>query len=133
MDTIYLVACVSKKRQTAKPARELYCSPWFNAAKRYVGERKWFILSAAHYVLSPDTIIAPYNITLNGMSKRSRDAWGKEAARHLPKDAHCIFLAGQKYWEPIAPFLASYETPLKGLGIGQQLAWFKAREGLGNA
>lgn len=125
MDTVYLIACVSKKRSTAMPASELYCSPWFKAAKRYVGDRPWYILSAAHNLVPPSCVLSPYNITLNTMPVESRRAWGKQVASFLPQDKHYVFLAGKNYWENIVPHIESYETPLKGLGIGQQLAWFK--------
>ena len=67
MGTTHLVSCVSKKQNSAQPARELYVSAWFLKARAYAeahGER-WFVLSAEHGLLRPDDVIHPYEKTLN--------------------------------------------------------------------
>src|SRR3546814_7260194 len=63
---VFLVACVAAKLDRPAPARDLYASPWFQKARAYV-ERQggaWFILSAKHGLIAPETVIAPYDETL---------------------------------------------------------------------
>lgn len=62
--TVYLVACTKTKAAGPRAAKDLYTSPWFRKARRYVESRPgcWFILSAEHGLLDPETVIAPYRI-----------------------------------------------------------------------
>lgn len=52
---------------------------------------------------------------------------GQLAARYDLARDHFIFLAGEKYRRYLAPHLASYEVPMEGLRIGEQLQFLKAR------
>src|SRR3546814_11212990 len=57
---------------------DLYASPWFQKARAY-GERQggaWFILSAKHGLIAPETVIAPYDETLGAMKAGARRLWG---------------------------------------------------------
>jgi hypothetical protein len=58
---LYLVSCVSKKRDTPTTARALYVSDWFIKARTYVEATcsPWFILSAEYGLLHPDAVVAP--------------------------------------------------------------------------
>jgi hypothetical protein len=69
MPTIALVACVSKKNTTPMPARDLYISAWFRKASMYAARvaDRWYILSAKYGLVAPDTMIKPYDETLNKM------------------------------------------------------------------
>jgi len=75
--SIYLVSCVSRKRERACRARELYVSDWFMKARAHVEATgsEWFIVSAAHGLLHPDERIAPYNVTLLRMPAPARRDW----------------------------------------------------------
>ena len=55
-DRICLVACVKGKRGAPAPAKDLYRSPWFRKARRYVEQSgaPWFILSDKHGLVHPD-------------------------------------------------------------------------------
>ena len=135
LQPLFLVSCVSKKHSTPRPARELYCSDWFRKARAYVEmeDAKWFILSAKHGLVSPDQVIKPYNMTLKNMSTLKRRGWAKKVADTL--QPHCkagnrvIVLGGSKYREHLVPLLKEWgcyvETPLEGMGIGQQKRWLK--------
>src|SRR3546814_14699200 len=71
---VFLVACVAAKLDRPAPARDLYASPWFQKARAYV-ERQggaWFILSAKHGLIAPETVIAPYAETLGAMKAGDR-------------------------------------------------------------
>jgi hypothetical protein len=56
--TVYLVSCVSKKRTTPIPARDLYISDWFLKARDHVESTgsPWFILSAEYGLISPPDV-----------------------------------------------------------------------------
>lgn len=131
MDTLYLVSCVSVKLDHPAPAKDLYCSPWFKAARQHV-ERlgvRWRILSAKYGVLHPDTVIEPYEMTLKTMRPHDRGVWGLRVREQMPEADQYVLLAGRLYAEHLIKALRP-ELPLKGLGIGQQLSWFKSHTGV---
>jgi hypothetical protein len=118
-------------------ARNLYCSDWFNKARAYVEaqNKKWFILSGKYHLLRPTAVIEPYESTLNKMSRDERLIWAKKVQTSLkgvcqPGDS-VIILAGLRYREHLASWLKErgchVEVPLRRMGIGKQLHWFKQR------
>lgn len=141
MATVYLVSCVSAKQARAVPARELYISEWFKKARAFVSTQKspWFILSAEHGLVHPDTVVAPYERTLNKMSIAERKAWAERVKQQmeadLPRADRVVILAGARYREFLFPYLgarfASVELPMEGLKIGEQLHWLKENTPLG--
>jgi cytoplasmic iron level regulating protein YaaA (DUF328/UPF0246 family) len=136
MKTVYLISCVAEKRAFECPAESLYCSDLFRKARAYVFRNlapgdKWFILSAKHGLLRPQTVVGPYNETLNTMRKSKRLEWARlvtSALRSaLSPDDLVVFLAGQKYREFLeASVLAlgcQVSLPMRGMCIGEQLSW----------
>lgn len=125
---IGLVACCGKKLDYPAPAGKIYISPLFKKAASYCEEKYdiWFILSAKHKLLHPDTLISPYNIKLPDDKDRLNE-WAINVFTQLKPyiSPNNIFVlhAGIKY-RTICEFLPIYEIPLLGLGIGQQLAWY---------
>ena len=64
------------------------------------------------------------------MKANKRKAWAKKVVEQLEVHAdlqrdHFILLAGERYRRYLLPHLASYEIPLKGLRIGEQLQYLK--------
>lgn len=133
--TIYLVSCVSQKREQACAARDLYVSDLFRKARRFAEASGclWFILSAEHGLVVPGQVIAPYERTLNTMRAADRRAWGERVAAQLaeavPNLSRVVFLAGERYREFLARHLASrgveVSVPMEGLRIGEQLSWLR--------
>ncbi len=132
---IALVACVSRKNSMQMPARDLYISDWFRKASAYATRvaDEWYILSAKYGLVAPDTVIEPYDETLNRMPAAARRAWAERVSKELsqvlrPGD-QVMLLAGIKYREnligPIREMGCSVEIPMEGLGIGKQLRWLK--------
>lgn len=128
----FLVSCVSQKRNSGTKARDLYTSDWFKKARHFVEEsgRPWFILSAEHGLLDPNSIVAPYERTLNGMSVAGRREWAMRVIAQmkdqLPPCDELVVLAGARYREFLMDYLrsrANVTIPLEGLRIGEQLAW----------
>jgi hypothetical protein len=131
--TVYLVSCVSKKRTTPSPARDLYISDWFLKARDYVESTQspWFILSAEYGLVSRDQVLAPYERTLNTMDKAERNAWATrvkaQMETRLPATDRIVVLAGQRYREYLMDYLRHrarrVEIPMEGLSIGRQLQY----------
>jgi len=131
---IGLVACGRLKADRPLPARDLYTSPLFRAARAYAerryGHECWLILSARHGLVHPDQILAPYQLSLRKLTAAEREAWGDRVAVELtdrfPPGTVLWFHAGALYRAAIAPVVAHrVRAPLAGLGIGQQLAWYR--------
>jgi hypothetical protein len=136
---IVLVACVSKKNPRPMPARALYTSNWFRKASAYAEQvaDEWYILSAKYCLVSPDTVVEPYDITLNRMPASARRAWAKRVMDDLtlrlqPGD-EVIILAGQRYradlLDPLRKMRCVIQIPMQGLKIGEQLAWLNKQLG----
>ncbi len=130
--TVYLVSCVSKKREQVMPARDLYVSEWFIRARNYVERRggDWFILSAKLGLVAPEQRIEPYEQTLHSMPIAERRIWAQSVRFQmnelLPASGRCVVLAGQRYREFLMNYLDERfvtEVPMTGLAIGQQLRW----------
>jgi hypothetical protein len=129
----YLVSCVGSKLADRAAAKDLYISDWFKKARRYV-ERSaspWFILSAEHGLVSPESVIAPYEKTLNTMGVAERRTWAVDVSRQMetemPQSDTIVVFAGARYREFLMCYLGSLarrvSVPMEGLAIGKQLSW----------
>lgn len=136
---IALVACVKTKKPVPMPAQDLYCSDWFRKASAYAMRvaDEWYILSAKYGLVAPDTVIEPYDETLNKMPAAARRAWARRVSKELdlvlrPGD-QVVVLAGEKYREnlvhPIREMGCSVEIPMQGLVFGEQKSWLNQRLG----
>jgi hypothetical protein len=133
----YLVACVGKKQPKALPARDLYASAWFRKVRSQVESTgcPWFILSAAFGLLHPETVIEPYEKTLNRMPVAERRAWASNVIaqmdRALAGYEEIVVFAGRHYRQFLMDYLGRrfkvVRVPLAGMGIGRQLKWLKTR------
>ncbi len=134
---IALVACVGKKKSWALPGRDLYVSHWFQKASVYAREvaDEWYILSAKHGLLTPETVIEPYDETLTWMPAANRRAWASRVLDQmkgvLEAGDEIVILAGKSYREhlvgPIREMGCSVHVPMEGLRIGEQLRWLNQR------
>lgn len=81
--------------------------------------------------MDPESIIAPYEKTLNHMGVRERRAWAAKVVSQmnnfLPQTDSIVVLAGARYREFLMGYLRSRArevlVPLEGLRIGEQLSW----------
>ncbi|WP_369427670.1 DUF6884 domain-containing protein [Pontibacter harenae] len=130
---MYLVSCVSVKKNKKAAATDLYISSWFKKAKAFTQERadEWFILSAKYGLVAPSDMIEPYEKTLNSMPKKERLKWADEVLKSIEAKTtvgdHIVFLAGVRYREFLVRNLVllgyTVEVPLANMGIGEQLSW----------
>ncbi|MGM8930211.1 DUF6884 domain-containing protein [Salinicola halophyticus] len=136
---IALVSCVKTKQPVPAPAGELYTSNLFRSLRAYARRQAdcWYVLSAEHGLLAPETVIAPYERTLNRMPIADRRAWADRVCHSLseaiPSDASILMLAGERYRENLMPWLAArghtVEVPLAGKRLGHQLSWLRDQVG----
>lgn len=127
MKPTVLVACCGKKLEGRHAAKDLYQSQLFQKARAWAERHgdQWFILSAKHGVLAPEDQVEAYDLTLNTASREYRQAWVRRVAGQLQPmaDSNLVVLAGEKYCQGWTQDFKHVERPLKGLGIGKQLAW----------
>lgn len=126
---LHLVSCVSVKLDRRAPACDLYCSPWFKFARRVVEREPWAILSARHGLVWPHDMISPYDQTLADMTANERRQWAARVLSAIPPAHRYVLWAGRLYTQHLSADLRA-ELPLRGLGIGQQLAFMKAAAAL---
>lgn len=149
-----LVACCSSKLTRAAPAWQLYTSPLFRLSVAYltqkVGVDRWYVLSAKHGLVAPETVLEPYDETLTKASKVERAAWGEKVAeqvyaewRKAGVDWEKTVLAGASYVRPLRTGLRNvlksphvrldfFHNPLDGKSIGERLHWLGDEIGRGD-
>lgn len=135
-ETIALVSCVKSKALDPCAAKGLYTSALFRYMRAYAERHadRWFILSAKHGLVDPESTIFAYERTLNNMSARLRREWAQRVYEQMDEagllrgDTRFLWLAGKAYRHNLAVMLKDFEheDPLAGLGIGKRLAWLKA-------
>lgn len=138
MSTLALVSCGKTKLSTPSKAKDLYVGDLFKKTRAYVEEQhdEWCILSALHQLVLPEQLLEPYEYTLIGKKKDVIHQWSQavyeELKRKWSKDTEIYFYAGREYRKFLQPMLEAEGfkvfVPLQGLGIGEQLSWFKQRQ-----
>jgi len=135
---LLLVACVKAKLGVPAAARDLYISPLFKRERAFAERRgvPWFILSAEHGLVAPDEWLAPYERYLPDTPSHYRAVWGQWVVERLhllagPLAGRVVEVhAGAAYVdaiaEPLAVKGASLVEPLRGLTLGERLAWYGA-------
>jgi hypothetical protein len=133
---VVLVACARQKGKEPAPAKDLYTSSLFSKARAYAeaSGAMWFVLSAQHGLVSPDEVLEPYDRYLPHESHEYRAEWGARVHDQLRAAVDDLtgltveIHAGTAYVEAIADHLreagASIALPLRGLRMGERLAWY---------
>lgn len=140
MKTIGLVSCGKNKVNGTVKAKDLYIGDLFKKTRNYVEKNHdtWFILSALHGLVEPESDLAPYDFTLIGKSKKDNIKWSNKVFEvinsSVDKETIIYFYAGNEYRKNLTPLLIDsgykVEVPMRGLGIGQQLGWLKQKLGV---
>lgn len=128
-----LISCTKKKKSSSCQAQELYSeSTLFSYALDYCQKHydKIYILSAKYGLVELNQKIKPYNLTLKTMKKDERKKWAEKTAnglrKKIKKEDILYFHAGKYYREFLIPLLNNKtKIPLKRLGIGKQLSFYK--------
>ncbi|HET6311145.1 MAG TPA: hypothetical protein VFH00_09110 [Candidatus Nitrosotalea sp.] len=138
---IGLVGCVKSKLDKPISARDLYTSPLFRGRRKYVERTcdRWFVLSAKHGLVDPDTVLEPYDQTLKNSGRAERRRWGAEVLYALKLElgafSSTVFEihAGDDYRafglvDGIRELGGQVTLPTEGLSLGQQLEFYRARD-----
>jgi cytoplasmic iron level regulating protein YaaA (DUF328/UPF0246 family) len=96
------------------------------------------ILSAKYGLLLPHDEIEPYDLTLSDMSSEEREVWAERVFKQMKsrlnvKDLDVVYFHAGKYYREhlvrkLEEICITCEAPLKNLGIGKQLAWYKEHD-----
>lgn len=132
---IIFISCVKKKADFPCKAKDLYISDLFRKSYNYAIKHadKVYILSAKYGLLHPDDVIEPYEKTLGSFSEAQRKAWARRAFEQFVNaggdpNEQAMFLCGEKYRKHLMKMFPNSMAPLKGLGLGKQLKWYKSKE-----
>lgn len=133
---VVLVGCVRVKAAHPSPARTLYRSPLF-ARRRWYAEafgRVWYVLSAEHGLVHPDTVLEPYDVALAYQPEGYRRAWAYWVTAKLQRMEGCLegrrieIHADRAHAGPLLPLLRAAGARavhlLAGLRPSEQLAWY---------
>ena len=135
---IGLVGCVKGKADGARAAKDLYVSTLFLGRRSYVERScdEWWVLSAEHGLVHPDTVLAPYDVTLKDASRAARRLWSTDVLTTIdvrvapdPGDIFEIH-AGAEYRDfGLVSGLHSrscvVDIPTERMRIGPQLRFYK--------
>ena len=131
---IVFISCVKNKNEYPCAARDMYISDLFKKSLSYAEQLSEsatiYILSAKYGLLELDRHIEPYELTLNTMNKKQRKEWADKVLmqckdKGVSFDDEVIFLCGKKYREFLMEEFKNSTAPLKHMGIGEQLAFYK--------
>lgn len=135
---IGLVGCASAKLRRPAKARDLYTSPLFRKASAHAEAtcERWFVLSAKHGLVRPDEVLEPYDVKLGRSTPHHPETdgpliheWAQRVRGQLAEalrdvdDPSLLVLAGEQYRTILYPSPWSFIVPMRGLGLGEQLAW----------
>jgi hypothetical protein len=138
MMRVGLVGCVKQKGTAAAPARDLYTSTLFVGRRAYV-ERScdcWFVLSAEHGLVRPETMVDPYDVTLSTARRQVRRDWSGRVLEQIDRalgdvqGAEFEIHAGAAYRDfglvdGLQRRGANLAVPAEGLRQGEQLAFYR--------
>lgn len=136
---VLLLGCVGPKLAHAAPARDLYRSPYFRSKRDYADAsgKPWFILSALHGLVAPDSIIEPYDLSLEWLPIPERVTWGERSVASLESVLGGLsgltveIHAGRTYrtWvgKPLVGRGALVTRPPGGRGIADLRAWYRSQ------
>lgn len=123
-----LIQCTKSKRNTPSQARDLYdTSDLFTLMRDYAEARDepWFILSAKHGLVAPDTELAPYDEFGLNESQCERAAWVLDERGYDTVQV----IAGKEYTDELTPALEAQGIEVielcRGLRIGNRMQKLK--------
>lgn len=148
---VALVSCGKAKVEHPAPAREFYTGSLFRAARAHVEAQSydaWWILSARHYLVHPDDILAPYEAALTNAPDEYLPQWAHQvdASFRCNRPGYGVWtqnggdltvdiFAGKVYVDPLMALPAKWQDmwtvnePHHGMQIGERLqAFAQARE-----
>jgi hypothetical protein len=139
MNKIALISCTKTKQDYRCEAREMYHkSTLFKKITKFVENSNyddWFIISAKYGLLRKNEVIEPYDITLYNMNVEQRRKWATCVFESilLLNPTNIDIFAGERYRQYLLPYLEkhsiTFNVPLKGMQIGEQLSYLSDYKG----
>lgn len=137
METIALVACAKAKRPGRHQAKNLYHSTLFTYSRKYAETHadRWFILSAKHGLVHPDSMLDFYYGTLKNVPLPVKNRWAHKVYDQIkalnldPQNTRIMWLAGNDYKSELSPMLTRFrqDDPLRNMKLGDRMAWLKSQ------
>jgi hypothetical protein len=134
-----VVGCVKQKLATPAQACEFYTSSLFRGRRAFVERtcERWYVLSALHGLVEPESVLEPYDVSLARASRSERRKWSAMVVRSLGSsfsgqpDLQFEVHAGADYREfglvdGLHALGAEVVVPAAGLTQGEQLRFYKA-------
>ena len=139
---LVFISCTKLKRSVPCKALEMYSpSTLFKLSLKYARkltrDDNIYVLSAKYGLIKIDTVIKPYDETLNKMTKSDRLRWSERVFKQFlnrgldETTSQIIFLTGKRYHEFL---IHKFEKigikcflPLEGMGIGMRLKWLSSK------
>ena len=130
---IALISCSKSKLGYRCEAKKLYsASKLFTLSYQYAGyfADKIYILSAKHGLVKDSQVLDPYNFTLNNLPKNRQKDWANYVLSQMGKEFDLendefMILAGQNYYQNLAPRLRHWELPLDHMRYGERISFLQ--------
>lgn len=140
---LLILGCGAEKTPTVDgpiPAKDLYTGTLFRARRKYAeaSGAKWMILSAQHGLIGPETPVLYYDRRIDDLTADDRSDLqasiikelialfgSEEAIEGKIVEMHAPAQYVELVREVVEDFRPEIETPLEGLGIGEQMAFYK--------
>ncbi|WLD92438.1 DUF6884 domain-containing protein [Alkalihalobacillus sp. AL-G] len=130
-----LLATGRKKLDHSESVLKFYTSPLFQKSVQYAQKHyaRFYFYNAKDGLLLPDDTLEPYDLSIKTFSIMEKKVWARKVIDTFqkyesPEDIVVSLHGGKVYRDHLEPILEQkgyrYEIPMKGLGIGQQLAWY---------
>lgn len=134
-EKVGLMATARKKSDIPQPVVDFYKSPLFKKSLSYARMHydRFYFYNAKDGFLLPNQIMEPYDVSIKTFSAREKRNWAKKVITGLaqyesPENAVIYLHGGFVYRKYLQPELQKHGfefiVPLKGMGIGEQLAWY---------
>lgn len=138
---VCLIGCSSDKRSVPSSAAELYTSQRFRLARQWAerNSQSWFILSARHGLVPPDTRLNPYDLALKDSSPGRQRAWARDVVSKLvdrTSTTDPVYVFSDPLYSDLieAPLIGKgyrVAKPLDGMTSDQRIRWLTVHTSLG--
>jgi hypothetical protein len=129
---------VKEKAGGRRAAKDLYVSNLFAGRRSFVERNcdQWWILSGKHGLVHPDDRLAPYDVSLKNAGRPARREWSTRVLAAI--DSRVRPVAGDVFEihasadyrefgliEGLRTRGCVVEVPTRGMGLGQQLKFYR--------
>jgi hypothetical protein len=113
--TLLITSCSATKLDHPAPAKQLYCGDIFKKSLQLAQQNGWDvrIVSAKHGMVTPDTVLEPYDLKMQGMAVRSaiQPQVMAEAQKLFPLYDKVVLIMGAEYRKLFDPLTKRRQGP----------------------